>query len=111
MLRATFIGVLFALKACDPNSIGVQNFGSIVGRVYDAKTMKPILGKILISATGCNNPVYANPDGTFLLTQVAEGTQTVTATAPGYTTQSVEVVVTKEQRSDAGAVPMTSVNP
>ncbi len=110
MLRATFIGVLFALKACDPNSIGVQNFGSIVGRVYDAKTLKAIPGKILVSATGCNNPVYANPDGTFLLNQVAEGTQTVTATAPGYTSQSVQVVVAKQERSDAGTIPLTSVN-
>ena len=82
MLRATFIGVLFALKACDPAAIGVQNFGSVVGRVYDAKTLKAIPGKVLVSATGCNNPVYADPDGTFLLNQVAEGTQTVTATAP-----------------------------
>ncbi len=111
MLRATFIGVLFALKACDPNAIGVQNYGSIVGRVYDAKTLKAIPGKILVSATGCNNPVYANPDGTFLLTQVAEGTQTVTATAGGYTSQSVQVLVAKQERSDAGTVGLTPLNP
>ena len=109
MLRATFIGVLFALKACDPAQIGVQNFGSGVGRVYDAKTLKAIPGKVLVSATGCNNPVYADPDGTFLLTQVAEGTQTVTATAPGYVTQTVQVQVSKQQRSDAGTIPLTTV--
>jgi hypothetical protein len=101
---------LFALKACDPSSIGVQNFGSIVGRVYDAKTLKAIPGKILVSATGCNNPVYANPDGTFLLTQVAEGAQTVSATAPGYVTQTVQVEVSKGQRSDAGTIPLTSAS-
>jgi hypothetical protein len=99
---------LFALKACDPNGIGVQNYGSIVGRIYDAKTLKPIAGKILVSATGCNNPVYANPDGTFLLNQVAEGTQTVTATAAGYTSQSVQVVVAKQERSDAGTIALTA---
>ena len=111
MLRATFIGVLFALKACDPNGIGVQNFGSIVGRVYDAKTLKPIQGKILVSATGCNTPVYASPDGTFLLNQVAEGAQTVTATAAGYATQSVQVQVAKQERSDAGTIALTSLTP
>jgi hypothetical protein len=93
------------LTGCvDPNAIGLQSYGSITGRVYDATTQQPINGTVIISSTGCNNTIHTNSDGTFLLPQVAEGTQTLTAIASGYVTGSVQVAVTKGQTSQAGLI-------
>jgi len=114
MIRATFVGAVAALlfAGCvNPNAIGLQSYGSITGRVYDATTQQPINGTVLISSTGCNNTIHTNSDGTFLLTQVAEGTQTLTAIASGYVTASLQVAVTKGQTSQAGLIPLQSAGP
>ena len=110
MVRATLVGFFIAasLIGCvNPNAIGLQDYNSIVGRVIDANTKGP-LGGALVSVTGSTTAVYSSPDGSFLLTNVAIGPQTVTVSAAGYVTQTVTVnVVQGGPASQAGLIALS----
>ncbi len=99
MNRRTVLTGFFAsvaLTACaNPNFIGIQDYGTIVGNVVDTSG-KPIVGA-LISSTGSASTYRTVGDGSFMLPQVAVGVQTLGVSAPGYgpPTTSLEVEVKK----------------
>jgi hypothetical protein len=96
-----------ALAACvNPNAIGVQDSGSINGRVIDATTQQPIGGAI-VSVNSLVNQT-TNSGGVFLLQNVPIGVQTLTVYANGYQTSTVQNInVIKGQNSNVGLVLLT----
>ena len=83
----------------NPNAGGVQDFGTIVGRVLDATNNRPIPNALV--AVGALYTGYANPDGAFTLSGIPIGRQGLTASAPGYASTSVTVAVHKDQTTQA----------
>lgn len=112
--RAVVAGLFcaIALGGCaNPNFIGIQDYGTIIGNVVDTGG-KPIVGA-LVSATGTSSTYRTVGDGSFSLPQVAVGTQTVSVSAPGYgppTTMPI-VVVTKDGSVAAGNIILPSSLP
>ena len=94
----------------DPNAIGVQEYGTIVGRVVDAKTKQPIGNAFVV----VNSLIQGRTDagGVFNVGKVPVGIQHIEVSANGYTTYtSDDIKVLKGQTSDAGLVSLQSVNP
>ena len=83
----------------NPNGGGVQDFGTVVGRVLDATNNRPVPNALV--AVGSLYTGYSNPDGAFQLSGIPIGRQGLTASAPGYQTTSVTVPVHKNQTTDA----------
>jgi hypothetical protein len=103
--------VAAVLPACvNPNAIGVQDTGSIVGRVIDAKTQKPIAN----ATVNVNSLVGVTTDGSgaFSLTNnVPIGVQQLTVHAVGYATYTTgDIVVRKGETSQAGLLPLQPLN-
>ena len=105
---AVFIGSTFA-GCANPNYIGVQDYGYVVGNVVD-QNGKPI-PDALVTATGTNNTAHTGPTGGYNLQGVAAGEQTVTAYAAGYQSQAspITVIVVKDQGVTAPNIVLTSV--
>lgn len=88
---------LFALAGCvNPNAIGVQDYGVLVGRVYNAKTLAPVANGIVSVGSTCTARLA--PDGSFRIggtgSCVPVGNQTLAITADGYAeTPGITVVV------------------
>ncbi|MBC5804277.1 MAG: carboxypeptidase regulatory-like domain-containing protein, partial [Candidatus Eremiobacteraeota bacterium] len=86
------------LAGCaNPTAIGVQTYGTITGTVVDVRTQKPIANAL--TSVGSQIARYTQSDGSFILPLVPEGTQTVTVSAGGYSTATVNVMVTANQTS------------
>lgn len=84
----------------NPNNIGVQQYGTVVGRILDATNNRPVP-----NATVSIGSIYignSDPNGAFSLNQIPIGTQTLSASAPGYQSNSMPVVVHENKTSDAG---------
>ncbi|MDQ6932349.1 MAG: carboxypeptidase-like regulatory domain-containing protein [Candidatus Eremiobacteraeota bacterium] len=91
----------------DPNHVGIQDYGSVVGRVIDAKTQTPIGNAIL--SVGSTVTANTGAHGEFTLQRVPIGTQDVVATAGGYETASVKAVVVKDQTTQLDYIKLTPV--
>jgi len=97
------LGLLFAIalttlgeKGCDPNYIGVQEYGAITGRVIDAKTNLPI-NNVLISV-GSLYVTRTDAQGAFNLSKVPVGTQQVVISASGYASLApIPILVNKDK--------------
>ncbi|GAC1355319.1 MAG: hypothetical protein NVSMB31_15730 [Vulcanimicrobiaceae bacterium] len=89
----------------DPNHIGVQEYGSVTGRVIDAKTNQPV--NTALVAIGTTVTATTDTQGAFTLNTVPAGTQTVTVSAGGYTTSSVDVKVRKDQTTQMDYIKLT----
>jgi|HubBroStandDraft_6_1064221.scaffolds.fasta_scaffold939961_2 hypothetical protein len=102
--RRLAIGALAALLAgcVNPNAIGLQDTGTVYGRVADATTQQPIANAIVTINSLLNQKTNAN--GVFSIANVPIGTQTVTVYQNGYQTATVQVQVVKGQQSDAGLI-------
>ncbi|MGP6158480.1 MAG: carboxypeptidase regulatory-like domain-containing protein [Vulcanimicrobiaceae bacterium] len=103
--------IIPAIAAClggciDPNYIGVQDYGSVNGRVIDAKTRAPLNGAIV--SVGSLEVQHTVSDGSFLLNHVPAGAQTLLVQAPGYRTASVQIEILKGQVAPAGLVSLPS---
>lgn len=98
---ATLIGA----KGCDPNYIGVQDYGSIAGNVVDQKGA-PVTSAIV--SVGSLATIRSDPKGAFVLPEIPVGEQTVQAQAAGYVTGSVTVIVTKDKNVSAGNIVLTA---
>lgn len=115
LLSLTLV-VLFGLAAngggCAPaNVVGVQEYGSVVGRVLDATTNQPIPSALV--AVGSLFTARADATGGFTISGVPIGAQQVSAHSPGFTTSSVSVTVVKNATVSAGYVrlaPSVGVN-
>jgi hypothetical protein len=82
----------------NPNAVGVQQFGTIVGRVLDATNNRPVSG-VLVSV-GSLYTAYTDPTGAFTLSNIPIGTQQVTANAPGYASGSAQARVRENQTTN-----------
>ncbi len=83
-----------------PHVVGVQDYGSITGRILDATTNLPI-PDVLVSV-GSLYTASTDAKGAFVLSHVPIGQQTVTIRAPAYTTVTDTVMVTKDQGVSIG---------
>jgi len=104
MTRAVLALTVLVLTGCvNPNAIGVQQYGTIAGHIYNLKS-QPINGALVSVSSLC--ATYSAPDGSYTLTQgpgcaggVPIGIQTLTVTANGYTAPPQQVSVTQGQVS------------
>jgi hypothetical protein len=106
------LAALFALPGgcVDPNAIGVQQYGTIVGRVVDVTTKRPVANAFVVVNSLLQG--RTDPSGAFSIPKVPEGIQQITVNANGYTTYtSDDIKVLKGQTVDAGLVELQSVNP
>jgi carboxypeptidase family protein len=106
LLVAGLLGV--SLTGCvNPNAIGVQTYGTVVGVVVDAQTQKPI-GGALVWIGSTTNARTTDSNGGFVIPNIPEGTQTVHVTAGGYQsfTQDIQVV-----QGNNPALPPISLQP
>lgn len=85
-----------------PNVVGVQDYGTITGRVLDATTNQPIAGALV--SVGSVDVAQADARGGFVVSRVPVGDQTVEARSPGYTMASADVTITKNTGSDVGYI-------
>lgn len=83
-----------------PHVVGVQDYGSIAGRVLDATTNLPIADALI--SVGSLYTASSDGKGAFVLSQVPIGQQTVTVRAPAYTTVTATVTVTKDEGVSIG---------
>jgi hypothetical protein len=101
--------LLFALgDGCSPpaNVVGVQDFGSVAGRVLDAMTNRPIPNALL--SVGSLYTARADVNGGFTLRAVA-GDQTITARAPGYTTATADTTIAKDTTVSIGYIRLVPI--
>jgi len=94
----------------DPNAIGVQEYGTIIGRVVDGKSKQPIGNAFVV----VNSLVQGRTDngGVFSIPKVPVGIQQVTVNANGYVTfTSDDIKVLKDQTSQAGLIELQLSNP
>lgn len=110
-MRRLLLGLVFLLTiadSCNNGVVGVQDYGSVTGRVLDAMTNKPIANAIV--SIGSLYTGTADGNGAFTLPRVPIGQQTVDARMPGFTTAASQVRVRKDQTTQAGflrLVPIT----
>jgi hypothetical protein len=92
----------------NPNAIGVQQYGRIVGRVLNATDNRPLSG-VLVSV-GSLYTTYTDPNGAFTFSTIPIGLQQVTANSPGYSPNTLTAHVRENQTDDIGylrIVPLT----
>jgi hypothetical protein len=103
------LALLTLIGGCDPNQIGLQDYGTIVGRVAD-QDGKPIQGA-LVRSTGTTYTFTTDKTGAFAIQKVAVGQQTVTAYGPGYAgNATTDVIVTKDQTVQAGDLHLQAIS-
>src|SRR5215469_6546847 len=110
-MRRLLLGFVFLLTvadSCNNGVVGVQDYGQVSGRVLDAMTNRPIPNAII--SVGSLFTATADANGAFVLPRIPIGQQTVSARMPGFSTDSAQVRVKKEQTTQAGylrLVPIT----
>jgi Carboxypeptidase regulatory-like domain len=110
-MRKLVLGLVVFLAmgdSCNNGVVGVQDYGSVTGRVLDATTNRPISAAIV--SVGSLYTASADGYGAFTMAHIPIGQQTVTARMPGFTTVSQLVRVRKDQTSQVGylrIVPLT----
>ncbi|HTV73372.1 MAG TPA: hypothetical protein VME66_06705 [Candidatus Acidoferrales bacterium] len=99
---------LGALTGCKTPPIGVQDYGTVIGTVYDART-HAALGNVLVNI-GSLSTGYTDATGNFSIVRVPVGIQTVHVNAPpgfnGAPDQQVDV-----QKDTAVSVPAFGLTP
>lgn len=92
----------------NPNGQGLQEFGTISGRLIDDRTGDPITVSPIYISVGAAVVSQVDNQGGFVIPHVPRGKQTVSVNAIGYATYSFDVNVLKDQTSDAGYVRLKS---
>jgi len=107
MRKLWVLGFVFLLSlgangggCSNPNAVGVQQYGTIVGRVLDATNNQPV-GNVLISV-GSIYTAYSDPNGAFTLSNIPIGHQAVTASKAGYERNSTDAAVHQDKTTDVG---------
>jgi hypothetical protein len=107
MRKLWVLGFVFLLSlgangggCSNPNAVGVQQFGTIVGRILDATNNRPV-ANVLVSV-GSLYTAYSDPNGAFTLSNIPIGHQVVTARMQGYEDNSLTVVVHQDQTTNSG---------
>jgi len=107
LLGLASLATLVGAKGCDPNYIGVQDYGSVIGNVVD-QAGKPI-PNAFVRITGTTTTSSTDAHGAFLIQHVAVGQQTISAYAAGYNGQvTLDVVIVKDQTASAGNLSLLS---
>lgn len=83
-----------------PGVVGVQDYGSITGRVLDATTNRPLANALV--SVGSLYTTSSDARGAFVLNRVPIGQQAVAVRDAGYADVTVNVTVTKDQVSGIG---------
>lgn len=110
-MRNLVLGLVVLLAmgdSCNNGVVGVQDYGSVTGRVLDATTNRPISAAII--SVGSLYTASADGYGAFTMPHIPIGQQTVTARMPGFTTTTATVRVHKDQTTQVGylrLVPIT----
>jgi len=102
-MRNLVLGLVFLLAmgdSCNNGVVGVQDYGSVTGRVLDATTNRPIANAFV--SVGSLFVVTADGQGAFTLPHVPVGLQSVTARMPGYTTDATTLRVKKDETAQVG---------
>lgn len=86
----------------NPNAVGVEQFGTVVGRVLDATTNQPVQNALV--SVGSIYTAYSDPTGAFSIPHIPIGVQHLTASAAGYYPQTVRVRIKLDQNVSAGYV-------
>ena len=105
------VAMLEAPGCQNPNAGGVQDFGSITGRLLDDRTGAPLTVSPIYVSVGAAVVSNVDNQGGFVIPRVPVGKQTVTVNAIGYLTTSFDVNVIKNQESDAGYVRLKPTGP
>ncbi len=110
-LRYGILGLVFLLAlganggGCNGSPVGVQDYGSITGRVIDSVTNQPVGGALV--SVGSLYTAYADNQGAFTLAAIPSGTQTVTARSPGYASGGTEILVRKDKTVSVDYIKLT----
>ena len=110
-MRNLVLGLVVLLAmgdSCSGGPIGVQDYGSVTGRVLDATTNRPISAAII--SVGSLYTASADGYGAFTMAHIPIGLQTVTARMPGFTTATLTLRIHKDEVSQVGylrLVPIT----
>jgi hypothetical protein len=94
--------------SCNNNVVGVQDYGSVTGRVLDAVNNHPVPNAIV--SVGSLFVSTADAQGAFTIPHVPIGLQSVTARMPGFSTVTMTLRVKKDMSAQAGylrLVPIT----
>jgi hypothetical protein len=107
MRKLWVLGFVFLLSlgangggCSNPNAVGVQQYGTIVGRILDATNNRPV-ANVLVSV-GSLYTGYSDPNGAFTLSNIPIGHQTVTASMAGYERNDLTAVVHQDKTTDIG---------
>lgn len=107
MRKLWVLGFVFLLSlgangggCSNPNAVGVQQYGSIVGRVLDATNNQPVAGALV--SVGALFTATTDPTGAFRLSNIPIGHQPVTASAAGYERNSTTAMVHQDQTTNVG---------
>jgi len=84
----------------NPNAVGVQQYGTIVGRVLDATNNRPVPNALI--SVGSLFTATSDPNGAFIISNIPIGHQEVTASVPGYERNSVVAMVHENQTTNIG---------
>lgn len=109
-MRIAVLGfvLLFAMgDGCSSGVVGVQDYGTVSGRVLDATTNKPIANAIV--SVGSIYTATADAQGAFAMPRIPIGDQDVTARAPGYVTASTTVEILKNHTKSVGYLRLVPV--
>lgn len=109
-MRKIVLGLVFLLAtadSCGNGVVGVQDYGTVTGRVLDASTNAPIANAIV--SVGSLYTGTADAGGAFSLSNIPIGQQTVTARMPGFTTVSQVVPVKKDKTTQVGYLRLVSI--
>ena len=99
---------LFVACSPNPNGQGVAEFGSVQGRVVEAKNPSQPIGTFTVAIGGQSVSVSPAAQGAFKVDHVPTGTQTITISSPGYTSYSAQVIVRKGQTTELGLIGLAS---
>ncbi|MEO9170989.1 MAG: carboxypeptidase-like regulatory domain-containing protein [Candidatus Baltobacteraceae bacterium] len=102
-MRNLVLGLVLLLAlgdSCSNGIVGVQDYGSVTGRVLDAMTNKPVPNAIV--SVGSIYTVSADAHGAFTMPRIPIGSQSVTARAPGFTTTTADVRIHKDKTATVG---------
>ena len=96
---------LFFLFSCEKDAIDREEFGSIHGFVIDSETDERV-SNANITTTPPTNSILTAEDGTFDFNEVPAGSYSIQARKSGYSSNSVNVTVRKDQTAIAN-IPLT----
>jgi hypothetical protein len=108
LICALAIVTLLGAGCENPNGQGLQEFGSISGRLLDDRTGEPLSVSPVYISVGSTVVSQVDAKGGFTLPKVPVGKQTVTVNAITYIPMSFDVNVVKDQTSDVGYIKLKS---